>query len=81
MNESGFGWGDPHKSPLDIEKGKLPVHYMEASGAEPCVSSLYEARSHTSIVKFPGMSVTFVNMDLLSNLAAFIGSAQVGRNF
>lgn len=47
----------------------------DRSRAEHHLFLLYnEAKFHASVVKFLGMSITFVNMDHLSNLAAFIES-------
>lgn len=58
--------------------------YDDRSRAEHHVFVLYnETKFHASVVKFLGMSITFVNMDHLSNLAAFTcfhRTAPVGRN-
>lgn len=49
--------------------------YDDRSRAEHHVFLLYnETKFHASVVKFLGMSITFVNMDHLSNLAAFTES-------
>lgn len=73
----GFAWGQLHRSPLDIKRGNSQVHHLERSRAEgPVLFLLYnQTMARASIVTFLGMSAMFINMDLVSSLAAFISYA------